>query len=202
MLALRFWWLCDEEEEEIVAADDSSNSDDSKRSTDDEVAAARSGRSEIRASSSAAPQRQLESGWCPSSESGRQQRPRTPSGILSVPSEIGVSSHPSTKKIKTKNKKGGSNDLMEDYAQLQKDANTYRQATLCEMERHNKEIEAIERMKTEQAVWDGKQKEMEYKRNLYQEYLNLKKTMPEKRIAKVFPDMAQFFGDNDDDDST
>ena len=91
---------------------------------------------------------------------------------------------------------------MEDYAQLQKDANTYRQATLGEMERHNKEIEAIERMKTEQAVWDGKQKEMEYKRNLYQEYLNLKKTMPEKRIAKVFPDMAQFFGDNDDDDST
>ena len=90
--------------------------------------------------------------------------------------------------------KSSSNDLMEEYAQLQKDANTYRQASLCEIERHNKEIEAI-------AVWEGKQKELEYKRNLYQEYLNLKKTMPEKRIAKIFPDMAQFFGD-DDDDST
>ena len=89
---------------------------------------------------------------------------------------------------------------MENYAQIQKDANTYQQSSLCEMERHNKEIEAIERRKREQAVWEGKQKELEYKRNLYQEYLNLKKTMPEKRIAKIFPDMVQFFGDDDDDD--
>ena len=104
--------------------------------------------------------------------------------------------------MKTKKKKvpGGRNDSMENYAQIQKDANPYRQSSLCEMERHNKEIEAIERRKTEQAVWEGKQKELEYKRNLYQEYLNLKKTMPEKRIAKIFPDMVQFFGDDDDDD--
>ena len=32
-----------------------------------------------------------ECGGCPSSESGRQNRPRTPSGVLSVPSEIGGS---------------------------------------------------------------------------------------------------------------
>ena len=126
---------------------------DSKSSSNDEVAAARSGRSESRASSSAAPKRQsesggriesrassaapkrqLESGGCPSSESGRQQRTRTPSGILSVPSEIGGSSHPSTKKMKTKKKKGASDDLMEDYAQLQKDAYTYRQASRISIE--------------------------------------------------------------------
>jgi hypothetical protein len=112
-----------------------------------------------------------------------QRRPRTPpsdNSTLSNPSEI-----------------GGSYSRTE---QQMDSSPRYQQATLNEMVRHNKEIEAIERTKAIQAAWDGKRKEMEYKCGLYREYLSLKNTMPEKRIAKIFPDMTQFF-ENDDDDA-
>jgi hypothetical protein len=172
--------------------------------------------------------------------------PRTPSaggrhstpsagGRAVVPSEINASSSSSTKRKSTmtnnnkkKGRRGGSggassvsDSWMDDYSQVQKDNTLYRQATLSEterhnkeieaierkkmksmneMERHNKEMEAIERSKTVKFVWEGKQKEMEYKRSLHEEYLSLRKTMPDKRIAKIYPDMAQFFENDDDDD--
>lgn len=121
-----------------------------------------------------------------------------------VPNEIvrGSSSYSQSSKKQTKRKNPASynqdNDLMERYSQSQMDNNLYKQATVKEMERHNKEIESIERKKH---FWDSKQKEMDYKRSMHKEYLALKEIkMSDKRIAKIYPDMVQFFEQDDDED--